>query len=180
MISSSQRSALRLGAVMILLAGLVSLAVAVFAGGGSAAPPTVVADATRIELPEPGFFGGSVLVYGDVPADADVSSKDLGCALVNERGREQSSAKLSEIAALTADPISIDGKTLQPLFRVKSYARGSRLECSTASSATPMAISGSQSFGGMGLLVRVLAGGFALVCFVFGGVAWVLLRPRRP
>lgn len=170
-LSSAQVTALRIGAVLCLVAvaPLVLVALLVDSGSPSGADARQVADPTSYELPDPGVFGGSVTVYGSADAPA-VAPSDLGCVLRDADGSELSRAKLSELAVLRAGTSSIvvDGARLEPLFEVKDYPDGARLACSDATSVAPIAVSTPTTFGSAALLVRVAAGAGALLFLLVG------------
>lgn len=178
--SQSQRSTLRLGAVMLLLAAVVLAAFALFAPSSSGSDVEEVDDPGSIALPSLGLFGGSVMLYGDVPADG-VGTSGVDCTLRTADGSEQSSAKISELAvAGRGDTVELDGTTLRPLLEVRGYPSGSTLACESGSFPQPAAVGSSSTFGSLGGLVRVFAGFMAVVCLVLGGVALLVLRsPAR-
>ena len=178
-LSSAQRQTLRAGSVLLMLCGV---GLAVFAAlyspqSTGAGDLTVVDDPTSFELPDPGLFSGEVVVYGR--SDGDQSPQDLGCRLLGRSGEEQSSARMSELAVLTVDPVTVDGQPLEPLFAVRSYPQGATISCSQGQAVAPIAISDESTFGRLGALVRVFAGGLALVCLVVGTAVWFAFRPPR-
>lgn len=172
------RTAVRFGAVILVVAAVVLALVAALVPSESRPALTPVADPASIDLPKPGIFGGEVMLYGrsDQPK---VDPDDLGCVLLNRAGREQSSAKLSGLGALQAEDVELDGQTLQPLFAVRSYPSGARVECSDAESAAPLALGARSTFGSVGPLVRAFAGMMAVLCLVIAAVGFFLTR-RRP
>lgn len=179
-LSSAQRQTLRAGSILLMLCGV---GLAVFAAlyspqSTGAGDLTVVDDPTSFELPDPGLFGGEVIVYG--AGTGDQSPRDLGCRLLGRSGDEQSSAKMSELAVLTVDPATVDGRRLEPLFAVRSYPQGATISCSQGGSVAPIAITDESTFGRLGPLVRGFAGGLALVCLVVGLTVWFVFRaPQR-
>jgi hypothetical protein len=177
--SAAQRAALTFGAVMLLLAGVVLLPLSfVLAGQGT---PTVsrVDDPTSIALPQPGLFSGSVTVYGRVSGDRP-GVRDLGCRLLNRTGSEQPVAKLSDLATISTPPVELDGERLSALFEVRSYAPGSTVECSSATTVAPLAVGGASTFGSAGGAVRLMAFGAGLLCLLLGAAALVVLRRTSP
>jgi len=178
-LSSAQRQTLRAGSVLLMLCGVGLAVFAVLYSPQSAGEGdlTVVDDPTSFELPDPGLFSGEVIVYGG--GTGDQSPQDLGCRLLGRSGDEQSSAKMSELAVLTVDPVTVDDRRLEPLFAVRSYPQGATISCSQGQSVAPIAISSESTFGRLGPLVRVFAGGLALVCAVVGVTVWFAFRPPR-
>lgn len=178
-LGSAQAAALRFGAVMMVIAsvalGVVALTVSGDPGGTRVRPVT---DPEQITLPDPGLFGGGVVVYGaaDQPG---VPPDELGCRLLRSSGTEQSSAKLSDLSVLQTPPVSSQGTRLQPLFEVSSYTDGSVVACDDLASVAPVVVAAPSTFGGLGSQVRALAAAGAAICLVVGLLGLVLLRPQR-
>ena len=180
-ISHAQATALRFGAVMLILGAVVLAVVAITADTGPVESDdlTVADDPTSIPLPDPGLFGSHVVVYGAGETGSDGPGA-LGCRLVDRSGNEQSAAKMSELSVLSDPSVTVDGESLQPLFEVRSYPSGSVVACTAADSVAPVAVSAGSTFGSSGLLVRAAAGGGAVVLLVVGIAGWFVFRPRRP
>jgi hypothetical protein len=180
-LSGAQVTALRLGAVLCLVAvvPLALVALLVDSGDPSGGDLTTVDDPTSYALPDSGLLGGSVTVYG-AAADPGVAPSDLGCTLLSDSGSELSRAKLSELAVVRAGTpaVVVDGARLEPLFEVKDYPDGARLACSDATTVAPLAVSAPSTFGSAALVVRVVAAGGALL-FLFVGVVGLLGLRRR-
>ena len=179
-ISDNQRTALRLGAVMLLLVSVV-LAVTAFrvdSSEPSAGELTLVEGDDVIELPRTGAFGGQVVVYGATDR-AGVRAAELGCRLLTSSGDELSRAKLSHLSQLGRPGIELDGETLRPLFTVRNPPPGAVVECTSASAVAPLAVATPSTFGALGGLVRAVAAVGAVTTLVLGSVALLVLR-RRP
>lgn len=172
------RLAIRFAAVMLALASVVLVGFAVLVpGSGAAGSPTRVADPASVALPDLGLFGGSAVVYGRADSSG-VSAAELGCRLLDDSGREQSTARMSHLAATTLSAVEVQGQQLQPLFTVRSYPSGSRLECNSARSVEPMAVGTPSTFGGNAGLVRATAGVGALACAALALLGFVATRRR--
>ena len=177
----AQRTALTFGAVMLLLAGLVLLPGSLVLAGPVSTPVTPVADSSSIALPRLGLFSGSVTVYGRVPGDTP-GVRELGCRLLDRTGSELSLAKLNELAVIGTPSVELQGETLSPLFQIRHYPPGSRVECSSATSVSPLAVGNPSTFGSARGVIRAVAAGVGLLCLLLGGAALVVLRrvsPRR-
>lgn len=181
-ISAAQRTMLRFGAVMCLVAVLpATLAALLIDSDTSAAEVRRAADPAAVALPDLGVFGGSVTVYGRT-GDAVVAPSDLGCVLVDDTGEELNQAKVSHLSPSLrgTSSVTVDGEELRPLFEVRSYPDGARLACSDPGAAEPLAVSDPNTFGSAALTVRVVAALAAVMFFAVGTVALLALRrPRR-
>jgi len=179
--STTQRAVLRLGAFACLLGVVVLAVVAIRAGSGDDAAPATgeVVDPTSFALPDPGLFGGQVVVYGSTDRPG-VRPAELGCRLVDKAGGEQSSAKMSELRVLDSAPVVVGGEQLQPLFSVGSYPAGARVECADADSIDPVAVSAPSTFGSSALAVRAFSAGGALLLLVVGIGGLLLTRRAHP
>lgn len=180
MLSQAQRVAMRLGALMCLLAVPILAVVAVVTAPDFSADEEIVWVAegeSEFELPEPGLFGGSSTVYGSVSTSERPSPADLDCRLLSEDGAERSKAKLRGLFTLGQPSITVDGTELSPLFEV-SYARGDRVQCADLARVMPAAHTAPSTFGSASGTVFVTAVGGALTCLVVGVVGMVVLRPR--
>jgi hypothetical protein len=179
-LSHAQVVALRLGAVACLVGCVVLVVVAltVDTGDATADEVSVVDDPAAFALPDPGVFGGQVVVYGEADGPG-VAPRDLGCRLLSRSGTEQSAARMSQLRVLGTDPVEVDGQRLEPLFTVGSYPRGSTIECTQAGPG-PYAVSIPSTFGTAGPLVRgvAIAGAVAMLAVGLGGLV-VLRRPAR-
>lgn len=182
MISEAQRTAMRLGAVMCLLAVpiLVFVAVATFPGSSDDEVIWVSEGESEFALPDPGLFGGSTTVYGAGVSDGErPSPADLGCRLLSDDGTERSRAKLSHLTVMTKPTITVDDTTLSPLFEV-SHDRGDRVQCDGLDRVTPVGYTASSTFGSSTAIVFMTAASGALVCLVLGVAGVIVLRPRSP
>lgn len=179
MLSDAQRMAMRLGAVMCLLAApiLAVVAVTTLPERSSGEEITWVSEGEQeFELPDPGLFGGSSTVYGAVITTERPSPADLECRLLSRAGNELSRAKLSALSVVTQPPITVEGTELSPLFEV-SYDRGDRVQCDDLGQVTPAAYTASSTFGSSAGVVFVAALGAALTCLVLGVIGVIVLRP---
>lgn len=178
MLTDLQRTFLRLGAVFILLAGLVSVVIAIRPPGSSRVEPIAVRAGETVELPPAGLFGRSLALYGNVPQDTDIRSAQLGCVMHTDDGGRTNPGYLSYLS-INSSPAVVDGRTLQPVMQISRYDTGWTLRCDgpLVSAGQPMyLLSGHQRTR---VVVRVVALGMAVVFFVVGAVGLVLLRPRR-
>lgn len=174
--SPSQRTTLRLGAAMLLLAAAVLAAFALFAPSSPGSDVEAVEEPDSIALPSVGLFGGSVTLYGDVDAEG-VGTSGVDCTLRTADGSELSSAKVDELAVVgRRDTVELDGTTLRPLLEVSGYPSGATLACEPGSFPQTAAVGASSTFGSLVGLVRGFAGFMAVVCLVLGGVALLVLR----
>jgi len=176
-IRPAQRVALRFGAVMALIGAVVLAGFAVLLDDSAEEEVRAVSDPSAIALPAPGLFGGSVTVYGAPDSGATPSS--LGCRLLDRSGHEQSRAKMSELAAVSLDDVTLDGTRLEPLFVVRSYPSGASLECPQATAQHGLAISSGSTFGGNATLVRAVAGAGAVLFLVVALIGFVITRAPR-
>lgn len=177
-LSEGMRLALRFGAAVLAVAAVVLVVVAATVPSRSRdAAPKPVSDPTAIALPKPGLFGGSVTVYGRAER-AGVPPSELGCRLLSRTGREQSSAKMSDLRVVSAEPVTVDGQQLQPLFSIGSYSSGTTLACTDATVAEPLALGSPSTFAERGGLVRAAAAAGAAVCAVLAVLGFVFTRRR--
>lgn len=180
-ITRAQRSVLRFGAVMCLLGAVALTAAALLVDSGAPGAEEITAsgDGTSITLPEAGLFGSRATVYG-AGSESSVRPADLGCRLLDRDGGEQNAAKMSGLATLGDEPVTVDGEQLRPLFSVTDWTSGSVVECADAGSAAPLAVSAGSTFGNLGGVVRVFSGASAVVLLVLGVAGLLLLRRRAP
>lgn len=176
-LSLAQRTALRFGAIMCLIAvpvlGIVAVSIVVSSSGDEQL--SVVAGST-VTLPDPGLFGRSSVVYG--PTSERPSPSDLGCRLLSDSGEPRSTAKLSHLSVVSKPKMVVDGAEMSPLFSV-SHAKGDRVECTDLGSVTPLALSTPSTFGTSAGPVLALAASGALICLVLGVGGLVIVRPAK-
>ncbi|UDY23770.1 hypothetical protein [Nocardioides sp. Kera G14] len=161
------RTILLPAAVLMLLAGVVAGVIGFRAAlhGSRPSHVTVVDDVRQARLPDPGFFGTTVVVYGraDHPG---VDGDDLGCTVRTSQGDDERKILLGDSVALgRTKAVSVDGQQLQPLFKVNRYSQGSYLSCENADSSLPLALG-----AGSGI---AMAGPFAWLGILFGAVVFI-------
>lgn len=166
---------LGVGGVSFVIGGIALLMLAVVrleSGGGNR--PIPVPPDTAVPIPEPGFFGGSMVLYG-VAGDARPDLSDLGCVLSGPWGSDKN-RRLNTLGALGAGRRTVSGTALTPLATVRLR------DDSTLSCSGPAARSGQPFYlleERRRAVPRPLAMVFGLQCLVMGVSALALLRHRR-
>lgn len=176
--SDAGRKAMRLGALFLVVGGLIS-AVIGFVALRSDPPddPVRVDVGTRVSLPTPGLFGGRAILYGQDDTEGQPTRQELGCRMITDTGEEGNRAALSHLDALDEDRRVIDGSGLVPLLVVRSYADGWSIECdgAAARAAQPMYLLKGTPLVDM---VPMAAFSFTALALVLGVAGLIVLRPR--
>ncbi|WP_162802782.1 hypothetical protein [Ornithinimicrobium avium] len=173
----TRRTVLRLGAVCMIVAGVLLLGVGAWAAlSARDAPELTVSDGPEVVLPEAGVLGGSVTVYVDGPVEDGPSQ--LGCEVLRADGDVAQGTRMDAFTHALADPVTVEGATWHPLTEVDLFPAPATLSCPDEL-LSPAALSAPSTFGGDSLLVAGAALGFAPVGIVIGAVALLVLRERR-
>lgn len=173
-LSPSPRAVLRLGAISLIVAGVLSLLVGAWALTSALGEPELApSQGEDVAIPAAGTWGGSVTVYVDRPVEDGPGR--LGCEVVEADGDIASGTRMEAFTFALADSVHVHGVTWHPLTEIDLASQPATLRCDGDLLSTA-AVSAPSTFGGLSLLVAVAALGFAPVALVLGVVVLVLLR----
>lgn len=172
--------ALRVGAALVVVAGLVSLTVAGIAsfGGerGDGAKVYRLRPGQSIAMPAAGLFGREALIAVSEAPPPGLTFSDLACELTDSGGRS-SPAKVSTLRAIGAGTVEVRGRRVTAVAAVRGFDRGWHLRCDGPAFAT---LQPAYLVVERGPRMPVgIAAAFGVVALVFGTGALLVLRGSR-
>jgi hypothetical protein len=168
-VDESRRVVLRFGAVMLILAGLVSLAFAIRGSVQGAAEPKAVPVGRTVTLDgRTGLLGADRTLYGRAVPDPD----DLDCTVRDRTGRRKAGFWPG---SMEGDTRTVAGVRLTPLGKIANQGAGSTLVCrgAAATAAAPLYLLEGPGLPG---IARVGMAGFAVVAGMVGLTGVLVLR----
>lgn len=162
---------------MLVLAGIVSLALAVVPLPTADGTTLAVMPSTAVVLPSEGTFGTkSLVLYGRVGGDPPGDGA-LGCDVTSDTGHDVG-LKVSALAAFGAGRRAVDGLELEPLATVTGFVKGWLFTCTgpAATTSQPLYLLGERRRP----IPRAVAASFGVTSLALGagGLAVGRRRPR--
>lgn len=167
------RSVLLAGAVCITIAGLVALVLGLATLARADEQPRLTIADQPVSVPPAGLFGGFLQVYTAAPVER--SPRELGCALVDDRGREQPPTRLDQLGHVLGEPVTLDGVTWHPLTEVSLASRAATLSCPGVSSR--LAVADGGVFGSDSRTIGAFATGTGVLFVLVGVIGTAVLVP---